>query len=132
MSVWKKIESKILEGNVDRDLLAKALREFDITLDHSVKTIQNYYGDDTVDAAFKVKGKLVSLGINFTDKGGVELVGDIYGTGFGNDGGQETLMNKIAQTYQKHNIKKVLDENGWTIENEVVNNGKIEIEVYQF
>ena len=115
-----------------RDLFSKSFKEFDITLDHSVKTIQNYYGDDTVDAAFKVKGKLVSLGINFTDKGGVELVGDIYGTGLGRDGGQETLMNKIAQTYQKHNIKKVLDENGWTIENEVVNNGKIEIEVYQF
>lgn len=132
MSVWKKIESKILESNVDRGLLDEALKEFNVTLDHSVKTIENYYGDDKVDAAFRLNGKLVSLGINFTENGGVELVGDTYGTGLGRDGGQETLMNKIAQTYQKHNIKNVLDKNGWIIDNEVVNNGKIEIEVYQF
>lgn len=132
MSVWKKIESKILEANVDRDMLTEALESLEIRLDYNTKTIKNSYGTDSVDAAFIYGGQVRSLGFNFNQKGGVELVGDIYGTGLGRDGKQDTLMNKIAQAYQKINVKNVLDQNGWTIENETTTNGKIEIEVYQF
>lgn len=132
MSVWKRMESKVLEENVDRKILEMALKDFNVTLDYNTNKIDNYYGKDSVDAAFRVNGKLVSLGINFNKNKGIVLVGDTYGTGLGRDNGQQELMDKIAQSYQKHNIKNVLDQNGWTIDTENIVDGKIEIEVYQF
>lgn len=133
MSVWKKLESKILESNVDRGLLEQSLNEMGIGLDFNTTTIRNGYGTDTVDAAFVNlrDNQTKSIGIAFTQKGGIELRGDIWATGFGVDGKQEALLDKIAQTYQKNNIVKVVENNGWTIESTKEVNGKIELELYQ-
>lgn len=133
MSVWKRIESKVLEANVKRDVLETALGELGIGLDYNTKTIRNGYGEDKVDAAFinLNDNQVKSLGIVFNKKGGIELYGDIWGTGFGGDGKQEGLLNKIAQAYQKVNVLQVVEENGWTIEN-IQNVGKkVKIELYQ-
>ena len=133
MSVWKRIESKALEANVKKDVLETALADLGIGLDYNTKTIRNGYGEDKVDAAFVnlANNRVTSLGVVFNKKGGVELYGDIWNTGFGRDGKQEDLLNKIAQTYQKANVLQVVEQNGWTIEN-IQNVGKkVKIELYQ-
>lgn len=134
MSVWKRIESKALDAGVKRDVLERALNEIGIGLDYKTKEIRNAYGKDMVDAALvnlQNKNKSKSMGIKFTKKGGVTLVGDIWGTGFGTDGKQEALLNKIAQAYQKTNVIETVEENGWTIENVTNVDGKVKIALYQ-
>ncbi|MGL5507783.1 MAG: DUF1257 domain-containing protein [Paraclostridium sp.] len=131
MSVWKRLESRILESNIDRGMLELALKDLEIGLDNNVKTIKNSYGTDSVDAGFIYKDRNISMGISYNKKGGVELVGDIWGTGLGRDGKQDALLNKIAQAYQKRNVLQALDMNGWTVESTNIVNGKVEIEVYQ-
>jgi hypothetical protein len=132
MSVWKKIESKVLEAGVDRNILELALGDMGISLDNGVKEIKNGFGKDSVDAALVYRGKVTSMGLRYNKQGGVQLVGDIWGTGLGTDGKQEGLMDKIAHNYQKRNIVTSLENNGWTIENTQTVNGKTVIEVYQF
>ena len=134
MSVWKKIESKVMDKNVSRSTLAKALEKMNITLDDSVKTISNAYGSDTCDAALinNANPSRVSLGVKFNAQGGVELVGDIWGTGLGNDGGQEGLLDRIAHHYQVENITEQLSMSNWCIESTVDKNGKTIMEVVQY
>ena len=117
MSVWKKIESKVLASGVDMGLFEKALKEdIGATLDFNTKRIRNTWGSEDVDCAIVVDGKVRALGFKFSKENGVELVGETYGSGIAGDNDQEALMHKIAQFYQKHNIKHKLESNGWIVE----------------
>lgn len=118
MSVWKKIESKVLASGVDMRLLEETLKkEFDVTLDFKTTRIRNTWGSEDVDCALVNNGRVRALGFRISKENGIELVGDIYGSGLGGDGDQEVLMNKIAQMYQKFNMVSKLSANGWNIEN---------------
>lgn len=134
MSVWKKIESKVLDKNVKMELLEKALGNMNISLDKTVHTLSNGYGSDTCSAALiNSNGKVTSVGINFTNKGGLEIVGDLWNTGLGVDGGHQELLNKISQNYQVEHIKAKAIENLWNISaTKVREDGKIEIELESY
>lgn len=132
MSVWKKIISDVLASSVDTKMLEETLGEMGIGLNYSVKSLKNAYGKDTCDAAFTKDGKVLSLGIKFNDKKGIELVGDIWGTNLGGDGKQEVLMDNIAHNYQVNNVKQQVQMNNWFIENQYVENGKTVIEIMQY
>lgn len=134
MSVWKKIESKVLAAGVDMDLLQKTLKEeFNVTLDFETTHIRNTWGSEEVDCSLVNGNKTTALGFRISKENGIELVGDIYGSGLGHDGDQEVLMNKIAQMYQKFNITNKLTANGWNIENiETNNDGEIVIDVMRY
>lgn len=134
MSVWKKIESKNMEKDVNRETLVKALEKMNITLDDTVHTISNSFGSDTCDAALinKSNPSKVSMGVRFTAQGGVELVGDIWGTGLGMDGGQEGLMDRIAHHYQVEHITDQLSMTNWCIESTVTKDGKTVMEIVQY
>lgn len=134
MSVWKKIESKVMDRDVNKETLTRALEKMNITLDDSIKTISNAFGSDTCDAALinKTNPYKASMGIRYTKNGGVELVGDIWGTGLGNDGGQEGLLDRIAHNYQVENITEQLSMSNWSIESTVNENGKTVMEIVQY
>lgn len=134
MSVWKKIESKVLASGVNMELFEKSLLEdIGATLDFNTKRIRNTWGSEEVDCAIVVDGRVRALGFRFTEENGVELVGDTYGSGIAGDNNQEALMNKIAKFYQKHNIKHKLESNGWVIEDITIdNNEEIVINAYQW
>lgn len=134
MSVWKKIESKVMDKNVSKETLVRALEKMNITLDDSIKTISNAFGSDTCDAAIinKDRPSKVSMGVRFNAEGGVELVGDIWGTGLGNDRGQEELLDRIAHHYQVENITEQLSMSDWYIESTVTENGKTIMEIVQY
>ena len=134
MSVWKKIESKVMDKNVSKETLAKALEKRNITLDDSIKTISNAFGSDTCDAALinKANPSRVSMGVRFNKNGGVELVGDIWGTGLGKDKGQEELLDRIAHHYQVENITEQLSMSNWCIESTVTENGKTVMDIVQY
>ena len=132
MSVWKKISRDVLSEDVNRKLLAEALEDMGIKLNSSIKQLKNGYGSDTCDAAFIKNGRLLSLGIRYTAKGGIELVGDIWGTGLGKDGTQESLMNLIAHNYQVKHIKDQLEYTSWNIEEETTIDGKTVLELVQY
>ena len=132
MSVWKQIKSEVLKKNVNKKMLESTLKSMGIGLDYSVKNIKNAYGTDTCDAALVKNNKVTSMGIRFNKQKGIELVGDIWGTGLGKHLGQEDLMNEIAHNYQVNNVKKQLMYSNWNIENEVTKNGKTVIELVQY
>ena len=134
MSVWKKIESKVLASGVNMELFEKSLKEdIGATLDFNTTRIRNTWGSEEVDCAIVVDGRVRALGFRFTKDNGVELVGDTYGSGIAGDNDQESLMNKIAQFYQKHNIKHKLESTGWTVEDITTNeNNEIVINAYQW
>lgn len=135
MSVWKKIESNVLGTNVNEKILEAALKDLGLSLDKSVKNIRNSWGTDTCDAAIvNSQGRVTAMGIRWTAKRGIELVGDTFGGGFGHgigDKGQETLMNKIAQAYQVRHIKHKMQLNNWNVERQVEQNGKVKLVLVQ-
>lgn len=118
MSVWKKVDSKVLSSGVDLDLLKEVLlKDFSVELDFDNRVIMNTWGREEVDCSLVHKGVYTSLGFKFTEDNGVRLLGDIFASGLGCDGDQEALMNKISQAYQKENISNKLMSDGWNIEN---------------
>jgi hypothetical protein len=134
MSVWKKIESNVLNKNVNEKMLIAALNDLGIGLDTTVKSIKNSYGSDTCDAALTKNGRVTSMGIRWTSKKGIELVGDTFNCNFGMgiyDKGQEKLMDKIAQAYQTRHIKRQMQLNNWNVQEHVEQNGKIKLVLTQ-
>lgn len=133
MSHWKKFNSNVLE-NTNKDLLQVALKEMDLTMDTSINSIRNTWGNETVDAGLVKNGSPISLGFNFTkNEEGVEqleLTGDFYSTGLNERG----FIDKLAQVYQKHNIVDKCEQQGWSIDEINVDDttGEIVIEAYQW
>lgn len=133
MSVWKEVKNNTMERAVDMDMLAKALETMGVTLDYSVNSIANTWGHETCTAAFVKDGRVLSLGINVDNNGGISLVGDTWGTGLGGDGKQDALMNRIAQQYNSELYQDRLSNMGFDIDSVEVNEkGEIVINAIQF
>ena len=133
MSVWTSVKNTTMEQNVDMDMLEIALKEMGVELDHTVNSISNTWGHETCTAAFVKDGKVLSLGINVDDNGGISLVGDTWGTGLGGDGKQDALMNRIAQLYNSALYQDRLVGMGYDIDSVTTNeNGEIVINAIQF
>lgn len=133
MSVWKQVKSDVLGRNVNERLLVQALSDLGITIDKTVKSIRNSWGQDTCDFALVNKGRVTSVGMRWTKGKGIELVGDTFGCRFDgiNDKGQEQLMNKIAQAYQVRHIKQQMQLNNWVVESQTTVNGEVKLVLVQ-
>lgn len=133
MSVWKEVKNSTMERAVDMDMLERALETMGVSLDHTVNSITNTWGHETCTAAFVKDGKVLSLGINVDNNGGISLVGDTWGTGLGGDGKQDALMNRIAQLYNSELYQDRLSNMGFDIDSVDVNEkGEIVINAIQF
>ena len=133
MSVWKSVKNTTMEQNVDMEMLEKALETMGVSLDYTVNSISNSWGHETCTAAFVKDGRVLSLGVNVDNNGGISLVGDTWGTGLGGDGKQDALMNKIAQQYNSELYQDRLVGMGYDIDSVEVNEkGEIVISAIQF
>lgn len=133
MSVWKKVESNAVGKNVKLNILEKALKKMDISLNKNVKELKNGFGSDKCFAALvNSKGKITDVGIDFTDKGGLQVVGDLWCSGLNfRDGGHQELLDTIAHNYQVEHIKAKAKEELWTVTEKKIN-GKVELELIRY
>ena len=133
MSVWKQVKSDVLGKNVNERMLVQALSDLGITIDKTVKSIRNSWGQDTCDFALVNNGRVTSVGMRWTKGKGIELVGDTFGCRFEgiNDKGQEQLMNRIAQAYQVRHIKQQMQLNNWVVESQTTVNGEVKLVLVQ-
>lgn len=129
MSHWVKYENKTFE-NTNIKILAKAVQNLGYKLDAKCKKIQNSWGDSVVDCALaKQDGTIMSLGFKKNNKNILELVGDFFATGID----EKTFLDCVAQQYQAERIKRMLEENRWTIENITTNNNdEIVINAFEY
>ena len=122
--------------NADREKLAKAFSEIEgMTLDYTIKSIQNTWIQDTVDGGLIYNGKKVPLGVKFntdTENNTIaEIVGDSYETGID----QEELTNRVSQIYQKNDIVEKCRRQRWYVRDEdIVQNeeGEYVIQAYRY
>ena len=132
MSVWTRVQNKALYEGVDMNILEEALAEMNITLNYNVKEVENAYGSSKVDAALVNKdNEVTSLGIVRNEKGGISLVGDTWLSGIVGDRQANKLIDLISQSYQKINIKKDLELQGWMV-NTVKKEDKIVLECIRY
>jgi hypothetical protein len=135
MSHWKKFESNVLK-KVKTDLLSVALHEMGLGIDTNIKSIRNSWGRDDVDAGLVDKnGNKLSLGFklnsNGDDTSSLELTGDFYSTGLSETG----FMDKLSQTYKKHEVMKQLEDSRWQFDEKDITtdaDGNIVIDAYIF
>lgn len=128
MSHWKTFTSDVLT-NTKTETLRTSLAEIGVELDTSIKNISNTWGKEPVDMGFKVNGRAIALGLKEIGGGKMELRGDFYGTGLN----ESQFMDRLSQTYQKHNITEKLQLAGWSIDEVSVDaNGDILIDAYQY
>ena len=116
MSVWKSVKNNTMEKAVNMEMLEAALNAMGISLDYSVNEISNTWGHQSCTAAFVWDGKVLSLGIQQDENGGITLVGDTWGTGLGGDGKQDALMNRIAQNYNSELYQDRLAFMGFSVD----------------
>lgn len=121
MSVWTKVQTKVLNENVDMGMLEEALTTLELSLDKSVTKIENSYGHSNVTAGLKYQGRKIDVGIVVDSKKGVTLAGDTYRSGIVGDNQADKLINMISQAYQKVKLTKDLELEGWTITSKKVN-----------
>lgn len=121
MSVWTKVQTKVLNQNVDMGMLEEALTTLELSLDKSVTKIENSYGFSNVTAGLKYQGRNIDIGIVVDSKNGVTLAGDTYRSGIVGDNQADKLINMISQAYQKVKLTKDLELEGWTITSKKVN-----------
>ena len=134
MSVWKKVTSNAMEKNVKMNILEKALATMGLSLNKEVKMLENGYGKSECFAAIvNSKGVTTNVGISFTKSKGLEIVGDLWGSGlkFG-DGGHQQLLDTIAQNYQVEHIKAKAIENLWEVSSVKTVNNKVEVELIRY
>ena len=116
MSVWKSVKNNTMEKAVDMEMLEAALSTMGVSLDYTVNSISNNWGHQTCTAAFVKDGKVLSLGVQQDENGGITLVGDTWGTGLGGDGKQDALMDRIAQNYNSELYQDRLAFMGFSID----------------
>ena len=116
MSVWKSVKNNTMEKAVNMEMLETALNAMGVSLDYSVNEISNTWGHQSCTAAFVRDGKVLSLGIQQDENGGITLVGDTWGTGLGGDGKQDALMDRIAQNYNSELYQDRLAYMGFSVE----------------
>ena len=134
MSVWKSVKNNTMEKAVDMEMLERGLEAMGVSLDYTVNSISNSWGHEECTAAFVKDGKVLSLGIQQDENGGITLVGDTWGTGLGGDGKQDALMNRIAQNYNSELYQDRLVDMGYDIDSVEVDKetGEIVITAVQF
>ena len=116
MSIWKSVKNNTMEKAVNMEMLETALNAMGVSLDYSVNEISNTWGHQSCTAAFVRDGKVLSLGIQQDENGGITLVGDTWGTGLGGDGKQDALMDRIAQNYNSELYQDRLAYMGFSVE----------------
>ena len=116
MSVWKSVKNNTMEKAVNMEMLEAALNTMGVSLDYSVNEISNTWGHQSCTAAFVRDGKVLSLGVQQDENGGITLVGDTWGTGLGGDGKQDALMDRIAQNYNSELYQDRLAYMGFSVE----------------
>ena len=116
MSIWKSVKNNTMEKAVNMEMLETALNAMGVSLDYSVNEISNTWGHQSCTAAFVKDGKVLSLGIQQDENGGITLVGDTWGTGLGGDGKQDALMDRIAQNYNSELYQNRLAYMGFSVE----------------
>ena len=116
MSIWKSVKNNTMEKAVNMEMLEAALNTMGVSLDYSVNEISNTWGHQSCTAAFVRDGKVLSLGVQQDENGGVTLVGDTWGTGLGGDGKQDALMNRIAQNYNSELYQDRLAFMGFSVD----------------
>ena len=116
MSVWKSVKNNTMDKAVNMEMLETALNAMGVSLDYSVNEISNTWGHQSCTAAFVKDGKVLSLGIQQGENGGITLVGDTWGTGLGGDGKQDALMDRIAQNYNSELYQDRLAFMGFSID----------------
>ena len=116
MSVWKSVKNNTMDKAVNMEMLETALNAMGVSLDYSVNEISNTWGHQSCTAAFVRDGKVLSLGIQQDENGGITLVGDTWGTGLGGDGKQDALMDRIAQNYNSELYQDRLAFMGFSID----------------
>ena len=116
MSVWKSVKNNTMDKAVNMEMLETALNAMGVSLDYSVNEISNTWGHQSCTAAFVRDGKVLSLGIQQDENGGITLVGDTWGTDLGGDGKQDALMDRIAQNYNSELYQDRLAYMGFSVE----------------
>ena len=116
MSIWKSVKNNTMEKAVNMEMLEAALNTMGVSLDYSVNEISNTWGHQSCTAAFVRDGKVLSLGVQQDENGGITLVGDTWGTGLGGDGKQDALMDRIAQNYNSELYQDRLAFMGFSID----------------
>ncbi|MED1125212.1 DUF1257 domain-containing protein [Bacillus atrophaeus] len=131
MSHWRKFEADVLK-DINKELLGKAVKDLGVEMDESIKNIRNTWGNETVSAGLRKDGHPIALGFNFKNRNGkieLELSGDFFGTGLD----ERTFIDRLAQSYQKHNAVEKLEMQGWNIDSiETNDKGEIVLEAYQW
>ena len=116
MSVWKSVKNNTMDKAVNMEMLETALNAMGVSLDYSVNEISNTWGHQSCTAAFVRDGKVLSLGIQQDENGGITLVGDTWGTDLGGDGKQDALMDRIAQNYNSELYQDRLAFMGFSVD----------------
>ena len=134
MSCWLKYECNALK-NVDEKIIKDTFKELGYDLDETVKSVATSYFDGvesnyaSCDAAIIDSNKnLIQVGVTYSNADGIlEIQGDFWNTGIDH----RSLIQKLAQTYQKNYLLEQLELNGYTVESVETNNqNEIEIEAY--
>jgi hypothetical protein len=132
MSHWRKYSAQVLE-NVKEGLLHKACADLGVTFDTNIKQVGNSYGEGAkVDAGLQQNGRNLPLGFLFKTEGGktkLTLEGDFWGTGLD----EHSFIDRLSQSYQKHNIIEQATNQGWFFDvNNVDKDGNVVLEAYQW
>lgn len=130
MSCWRKYKSEVLK-DVKKKFLKEACKEMGLELDYGTHCIRGYGNySDNITCALVKDGEILPLGFILKERNGkteLTLEGDFWNTGLN----ESTFMDKLAQTYQKVNIKTELQRHGFSIES-ITNNNKDEIELVAY
>lgn len=104
-------------------------------MNENIKSVATSYFDGlesnsaTCDAALvNNSGKVLQIGVTYhNEENNLEVQGDFWNTGIDH----QSLIQKLAQIYQKNYLMKQLEFNGYTIESVETNlKGEVEIETY--
>ena len=131
MSVWTKVQTKVLEKKVDMKLFEEAMKGLDLTLDFTKTELSNSFGRSKVDAMLRYQGNPTALGIIRNAEGGIDLLGDTWRSGIVKDKEHDKLVNMMSQAYQSHKLKVQLEAAGWEVTTKKVGN-KIELDLVQW
>ena len=131
MSCWRTYTCDVLK-NVSRDVVVEALKGMGLGLNTNKHIVYGSYENREADCDGVITRGIeeLSMGVVFDDgTGHLQLVGDFWATGLNSD----TFQDELSQAYQKINIIQQAELNGWTVDEETVQqeeDGSISMEVY--
>lgn len=112
-------QSDVLK-NCKKGLLLKAVKDLGLELDFNIKSIKNTWIHDTVDAGFIKDGKAIALGLKINKEGkhkNIKVIGDFFGTGIE----EKSFIDKLSQSYKKHDVIYQCKKQGWTVNADDIN-----------